>query len=179
MPKGASAKRHAQAVFQIALERGELERWQEDLDTLSSVLEDAQFRAVMVSPRVRLDDKLELLRKQLSKVNPLTINLACLLVSKGRVAIAQGIAEEYRRMLNAHRGLETVEITTAVPLGARERQHISQRLSRATDKEIVLSASVGPEIIGGLVIKIGDQLIDGSTRSKLNEMRKALAEQGA
>ena len=179
MPRGTSAKRHAQAVFQIALQAGELEGWQKDLDTLASIMEDAQFKAVLESSRVRQGDKLELLRKQLTHISPLALNLACFLVVKGRVGIARGIAEEYRHMLNRHRGLVMVEVTTALPLDDRGTRHISQRLSEATGKEISLSSTVGPEIIGGLVIKIGDQLIDGSTRSRLREMRKALMEQGA
>ncbi|MFQ5873436.1 MAG: ATP synthase F1 subunit delta [Dehalococcoidia bacterium] len=179
MRKGASARRHAQAVFQIALERDELEKWQEDLDALASAIGDPQLKAVLESPRVRLDDKLELVRRQLSEASPLALNLAGLLVTKGRVSIAPGMAVEFRRLVNAHRGLETVEVTTAVPLDDPIKDHISTRLARATGKEIALSTSISHQIIGGLVVKIGDELLDGSTRAKLVEMRKVLAEQQA
>ncbi|MFQ5934446.1 MAG: ATP synthase F1 subunit delta [Dehalococcoidia bacterium] len=179
MAKGASARRHAQAVFQIALERDELARWWEDLETLADTLGDPQFKTVLESPRVRLRDKLELVQKRLSGVSPLAINLASLLATKGRVSVAADIAREYRHLMNAHQGLETAEVTTAVPLDDNAKDDISERLSELTGKRIALSASTSPEMMGGLVIKIGDQILDGSTRTKLREMRKALVEQRA
>lgn len=177
MPKRASAKRHAQAVFQIALDRGELDRWQGDLDTLAATFEEPQFKSVLESPKVRLDKKLDLVRTQLAELNPLALNLASLLVAKGRVGIAGDMAAAYRQLLDSHRGLEMVEVTTAVPLDEQSKNEIADQLKEAIGKEIVLSASVAPQIIGGLVIKMGDDLIDGSTRAKLTEMRRALVEQ--
>ncbi len=177
MSRRASAKRHAQAVFQIALDRGELDRWLDDLDTLAATFEDPQFKSVLESPKVRLDKKLDLVRSQLAGVNPLALNLASLLVAKGRVGITGDMASEYRRLIDSHRGLETVEVTTAVPLDEQSKNQIADQLKKAIGKEIVLSTSVAPQIIGGLVIKMGDDLIDGSTRAKLTEMRRALVEQ--
>ena len=177
MPKGASARRHAQAVFQIASESGEMQKWQEDLDTLAIAFGDSQFKLVLESPRVRLDDKLELVRRQSAQISSLALNLACFLVAKGRVGIAEEVAQEYRRLLNSHRGLQTAEIVSAVPLDDQKKDQIAKRLSEATDKEIILSTSVVPQITGGLVIKLGDQLTDGSTQAKLKEMRKVLVEQ--
>ncbi len=179
MARGASAKRHAQAVFQIAQERDELDKWQEDLDALAVVFDDPQFKRVLESPKVRGDQKLELAHQQLAGLGPLALNLASLLITKGRVGIAAALASEYRSILNSHRGLETAQVTTAVSLDDRSRDRIAQPMSEATGKRIILSASVSPDIIGGVVIRIGDQLIDGSTRTKLMTMRKVLVEQRA
>lgn len=179
MARRVSARRHAQAVFQIALERNELERWREDLDTLATVLLDAQLKAFLENPKIRLEKKIGLLQEQFTRLNPLAVNLATLLATKGRVGIAADIANEYRNLLNAHQGLETVEVVSAVPLGKRDQDRITKQLSEATGKEITLSANVLPDIIGGLVIRIGDQVIDGSTKTRLDELKKALVEQGA
>jgi len=176
MAKGASARRHAQAVFQIALERGDLDRWQEDLSTIARVFETPDFKRVLESPKVRLERKLELAGQQLSGVSPLARNLISLLVTKGRVSIAVGIASEYRAILNRYRGVENAEVTTAVSLGDDSMKEIVEQMSRATGKQIILTGTVAPEIIGGIVIRVGDQLIDGSTRTKLSAMRKALEE---
>lgn len=179
MARGASAKRHAQAVFQIAQEADELDKWQEDLDALAVVFEEPKFKRVLESPKVRADQKLDLAHQQLAGLGPLALNLASLLITKGRVGIATALASEYRSILNSHRGLETAQVTTAVSLDNQSRDRIAQQLSEATGKRIILSASVSPDIIGGVVIRIGDQLIDGSTRTKLMTLREALVEQRA
>lgn len=169
-----SARRYAQAVFEIALERGDMERWQADLDALASAMENALFRLVLESPKIRLDVKLELIQKQLSGSSELAVNLASLLVTKLRAGLAPQIAEDYRNLVNAHRGLQSVEVTTAVPLDDSAKEHITDQLSQATGKEIALSADTNSDMIGGLVVKIGDRLLDGSTRTRLEELKKTL-----
>ena len=179
MATGASARRHAQAVFQIALERDELDIWLDDLGQLADAFGDPEFSRVLESPKIRPDQKLDLARQRLAGLRTLAQNLASLLITKGRVGIAGGIAEEFKTLLNDHRGVETAEVTTAIKLDEKAENRISGQMSEATGKQITLSSNVVPEIIGGIVIKIGDQLIDGSTRTKLTAMRNALAQRRA
>ncbi len=82
MPRGVAAKRHAQAVFQLALERGELEKWLEDLKTIATTLSQPQLMAILESPKVHLDEKMELLHRCLPGVSQLALNLVYLLVAR-------------------------------------------------------------------------------------------------
>ena len=79
-------------------------------------------------------------------------------------------------LLDDHRGIGAAEVITAVPLDSQAESRIVDQMSKATGKRITLTSSVDPDIVGGIVIKIGDRLIDGSTRTKLSAMRNSLAE---
>ncbi len=176
MAAGSSARRHAQAVFQIAQEQDSLEKWQADLKELASAFGDPDLSRVLESPKVRPDQKQDLAAQRLAGLDPLARNLASLLVSKGRVSLAAGIAAEYRDLLDDYRGVGNAEVTTAVALDSEAEKRIADQMSEATGKQIQLTSQVAPDIVGGIVIKIGDRLIDGSTRTKLSAMRSALAE---
>jgi F-type H+-transporting ATPase subunit delta len=172
MPRGVAAKRHAQAVFQLALERGELE----DLKTIATTLSQPQLMAILESPKVHLDEKMELLRRCLPGVSQLALNMVYLLVARRRLRLVDQIVFEYQRLADAHQGVEHAEVTTAIPLDEEDKQRLSERLAELTGTRIVLSTKVNPNVIGGFVVRIGDRLIDGSTKSKLGSLRKSLVE---
>jgi len=170
----AAAKRHAHAAFQIALERNELESWRGDLDQLAEAVKDPLLLAFLENPKINLEDKTSILRQVLEGLNPLVINLAMLLVSRGRLNIVSGIASEYGRMVDEQKGIAHAEVVTAIPLGADDVAELARRLSGVLGREIVLSTSVSPDIIGGLIAKVGDKLIDGSTKSKFLALKKSM-----
>lgn len=176
MPRGVAAKRHAQAVFQLALEGGELEKWLEDLKTIATTLGQPQLMAILESPKVHLDEKMELISRCLPGVSQLALNLVYLLVARRRLRLIDQIASEYQRLVDAYQGLEHAEVTTAIPLDEEDRKRLSERLAGLTGTRIMLSTKVDPNVIGGFVVRIGDRLIDGSTKSKLGSLRKSLVE---
>ena len=114
--------------------------------------------------------------KSLTGINPLAQNVASILITKGRVGIAGGVFEEYKALLNEHRGIKIAEVTTAVQLDQQAVNKIESQMSGVVGKKVMLSHNVKTDIIGGIIIKIGDQLIDGSTGTKLSGLRKAMAE---
>jgi len=169
------ARRYAQAVFGIALEREELNRWESDLGKIASLGEDAEVVAWFQSSKIRFDDKARLLAEHLHDVNPLVLNLVYLLVTKGRLSILGDIADEYQRLLDSYRGIEQAEITTAIPLTDEDRLKLRERLSSIIGKKVVLKSEVDSNLIGGIVVRIGGKLIDGSTRSRLLALKRELA----
>ena len=175
MVKRVYAKRYAQAVFELAREKKELERWQADLARIVSLKGDAALTTWLENPKASLELKTLYLSQRLGGVNPLGLKLAHLLISKGRLNMADEIADEYARLLARHQGLETAEVTTAVPLSDAEKQILAERLGAVTGKTVVLKATVNPAIIGGITARIGDQLLDGSTRSRLQALNKEIA----
>jgi len=165
------ARRYAQAVFNIALERNELDRWQSDLQKIAGLSEDAAFIALMENPKVRFEDKARLLVEPLGDINPLALNLVYLLLTRGRVSLIGDIADEYQRLLDSYRGIEQAEVITAVPLDAKERQRLEEHLGAVVGKKVVLQPKVDPSLIGGIIARIGGKLLDASTHSKLIALR--------
>jgi F-type H+-transporting ATPase subunit delta len=176
--RGVYAKRYAQAAFELALERKELDRWQSDLRKIASLAEDAALSAVLESPKFRFEKKAKLLSERLGKINPLALNLAYLLVSRGRLGVIGDIADEYQRRLDSHRGIERAEVTTAIPLDDEDKLKLEKRLGGIVSKKVVLEPEVDSRVIGGFVARIGGKLLDGCTRSKLEALKRELVRAG-
>ncbi len=178
MARAASARRHAQAVFQIALEKKELEKWQADLEIIANVLKDSQLIALLENPKLRFSEKKKVLQNILAGISPLAMNLIYLLTAKNRLRIVADLVIEYRRLINAYYGRETAEVVTAITLSDEEKEILRERLATITGKELVLTTQVAPDVMGGLVAKVGDKLIDGSVRTRLQELRRDLVKAG-
>ena len=174
MPRKAYARRYAQAVFEMALENKELERWQSDLQKIVDAVADDTFLAVLESPKIKLDDKTRLLSERLGDINPLTLNLVLLLITRAGIGMIRDIADEYRHLLDSYHGIEPAEVVTAVPLDDKDKQKLTENLSALVGKKVVLKSEVDSNVIGGIVARVGGKLLDGSTRSKLAELKREL-----
>jgi len=173
---GASARRYAQAVFQIALEKNEIGRWRSELETIAETLSDQQLKVVLEDPKLSFQKKKALTAKCLPGLSPLALNLCYLLVSKQALAVVEQIRDEFNRMADAHEGLEHATVTTAVALDEQDKARLSQHLAALTGKRVTVDTQVDPDIIGGFVARIGDRLLDGSTRARLEQLKKRLVE---
>ncbi len=178
MARKVYSKRYAQAVFEIALESDELERCQSELEEIVRVVSDKDLRAFLESPKIHFAEKSKLISGQLKKMSALSLNLVYLLIVRGRLDMIGEIADEFQRLLNSHHGIEIAEVTTAVPLDKGEEQKLARQLGRIIGKKIEVRSEVDSGIIGGFVARIGDRLLDGSTRSKLAALKKELAGTG-
>ncbi|MFC1925460.1 ATP synthase F1 subunit delta [Chloroflexota bacterium] len=178
MAKTISARRHAQAVFELAMEKGEIDKWLADLEVVTAALNDPQLAELLENPKIRFSEKENMLQSIIGGIGPLALNLAKMLVAKNRIGIVDGLFDEYTNMVNAYHGRETAEVTTAVSLSDEEKEKVQGKLVEVTGKELVVTAEVDPEIMGGVVARIGDKLIDGSVRTRLKELRKDLMEAG-
>jgi F-type H+-transporting ATPase subunit delta len=178
MPKISPGKRYAQAVFELALERNELEVWQTGLKKMADLTTDQELMALLQNPRIPFDAKKDLLKKRLGDVHPLVMNLAVLLVTKGNLYRSRDIFQKYNNLLDIHRGVERAEVTAAFPLGVKEGERISRRLGEIIDHKVVIESHLDPSIIGGFIARMGDMLIDGSIRQRLESLKKSLIEAG-
>jgi F-type H+-transporting ATPase subunit delta len=175
MAKGVSGKRHAQAVFQIALEDKQLDKWLTDVERIAAVLGDVEVAAALANPKVSPESKRDVLDRGLAGVSPMAMNLARFLVERNRLHLVQSLAVEYKRLMNAYLGLELAEVTTAVPISTEEGESVGKGLAALSGKRVTLELGVDPEILGGFVARLGDKLIDGSARTRLQELRKSIA----
>ena len=177
MPRAASARRYAQAVFELALENRELEKWFDDLTLLSDSVSNQEFLDFLSQPRVTSEEKIRVVRDALGdSVGPLALNLMSLLATKNIAHILPGITDQYQELLDAQQGIERAEAVTAIPLDDDEQRRITEMLSAMSGRDVRLTTRVDAEILGGMIIRIGDRVMDGSTRSRLRAMRRELAE---
>ena len=174
MPRRASAKRYAQAAFDLALERDQLDQWADDFRIVTEALQDSDLRAFFEHAKVPLQRKVQTIDEVFQEIDPLVRSLLSLLVSRGLVDLVPDVGKGYQQSLNEFRGREQVGVLSAVPLEDPERERIAQFLAQLMKKEIVLDTQVDASILGGLVINVGDKLIDGSTRTRLEGLRKRL-----
>jgi F-type H+-transporting ATPase subunit delta len=174
MPRIPSGKWYAQAAFELALAQGDFKGWQQGLERLAELIRDEEILTVMENPKVPFEAKREILKGRMGEVNPLVLNLGFLLVSKDGLKLAADIENQFRLLTEAHQGIERAEITTAVPLTEEDRTLISRRLGEKVGRKVLLDARVDPSVIGGLVVRIGDTLVDGSIRQNLETLQKTL-----
>lgn len=174
MAKKANARRYAQAVFEIALEKKELDRWQADLQKVVAAVGDGDFLAALESPKIKLEAKAGFLKKRLGDIDPLAMNLTLLLVSRSAIGLIGEIAKEYKNLLDENRGIKAAEVTTAVAVDEPEKQKLAAKLGELVKAKVEITSQVNPDILGGMVVKVGGKLLDGSTRSKLSSLKKNL-----
>jgi len=178
MPRISSSRRYAQAAFELALERNELESWQKSLEKIAELTSDQELMPLLENPRLPFAVKKSLLQKRLGEINLLAANLALLLTSKGLLRLAGDISKQYSYLLDVHRGIERAEVIAALALSDQDREAISRRLGEIVERKVVVDAQVDSSIIGGFIARIGDRLIDGSIRQRLEALKKNLVEAG-
>ena len=177
MPRVASARRYAQAVFQIARENDELDTWLDDLALLARSLEDEGLARFLNAPQVPVPRKTEVIRSAVGdSVGPLAANLMALLAARNIVSLLPSVADQYQALLDAHQGIERAEVTSAVSLTDEEQHRIEGLLEDIAGKQIKLTSRVEPSVLGGLVARVGDRVIDGSIKTRLQAMRRELVE---
>ena len=171
-----AAKRYAHAVLAIASDDGSLDRWLADLRALESLAANATVRAFLRSAKVDESRKHEILSQALAESDLKVLNLAKLLIQKNRIDIVGQIAEEFEKLLNSERGIALSRITTAVPLVEESRQAVREAIQRITGStRVYLEERVESDLIGGIVVQIGDHIIDGSVRPRLSGLRRTIA----
>jgi F-type H+-transporting ATPase subunit delta len=170
-----AAKRYAQAAFQIATSQpgATLDQWRSDLRDVAEVLTDSAAAAILANTKVPMASRVAMVERTLD-VSPMALNLARLLVSKGRSQDARAVSDAFNRMADDHEGIAHARITTAVELSQPQLAAIEQQLSASLGKRVRAVSAVDPAIVGGIVVRVGDKLIDGSVRSRLKRLRREL-----
>ena len=173
----ATGRRYAQAAFELAKEKDNLDRWVEDLTRASDVLGDSDVLGFLDAPQVTDSVKLDGIGKLLADVDPLVRNTVNLMTVNRDISKFKDMFRVFGEMADKHRGIARAEVVTAVPLEKAHRDRLAAGLAKLVGRsEVDITESVDPNIIGGVVAKVGDRLIDGSTRTQLQAMRNSVAE---
>jgi F-type H+-transporting ATPase subunit delta len=175
LAKTVQAKRFARAVFELARESNKLDQWSQDLAKITMLAQNTDLVAVLENPGFIYENKRKLLDNQLLGINPLAMNLSYILTGQGQFHLISKVYIEYERLLDEFRSIAKAEITTAVPLDEEERIKLAARLGAITGKKIVILEKVDPTIIGGMIARVEGKIIDGSTRTQLEALKRHLA----
>ncbi len=175
MIRDVAAKRYAEAAYLIARENGTEEAWSDGLSAMSALFSDPQATAFFLNSQVPPKEKQALVRKTLEGVEKDVLSLALILLRRVRTSLAPGIADAYQELLDEARGVSHATVTTAVPLNDEELEVVKKKLAEIAGGEVVVETEVDEDILGGVIVRIGDRLIDGSTRNRLLALKQQLA----
>ena len=175
MLKGAIARRYAEAIFDIARRQNTIDRTFDDVREIARLFAHRKLAYLLREPKVPAQRKETAIRQALtSRVLPTSLNLALLVVQRELVEIMPNIASELERLVLDYKNQAKAEVTTARPMDDAQLAEVKQALERRTGKTILISTKVQPDILGGVVARVGDQVIDGSIRTRLSMLRQQL-----
>lgn len=171
------ARRYAKALFEVAAEHNRVDEQEQELQQVVEVIQANEgLRRVLASNRVGLDQKKAVLDELFKGLSEHTRNLLRVVVDKQREAALPEILEAYIELADRQRGVVPVEVRSAVPLDDATLNDIAERLKSQGVPKARFSTRVEPELIGGLVLRIGDKLYDGSVRTRLRRLKQRLAQ---
>ena len=175
--RASLAGRYATALFDLAREQKQIDSVGRSLDALNqALLNSKDFAELVASPLVSRDEAgkaLAGLAPQLG-LDPITTNFVGVLARNGRKNELRAVIRAFRRLASEHRGETTAEIVTARPLNDDQLGQLRQQLRARAGRDVNIDAQVDPAILGGLVVKLGSQMIDASIRTKLNRLAQAM-----
>lgn len=175
MRPSTTARRYAEAAFQVARDDGDIDAWISGLQGANEVLQRPVVRAYFDDPNAAREEKVDALPRMFPDLRPHVLNLLRILTVRHRTHLVPGILAEFERLVREERGVLEAWVTVARPLSDEEQTEITQRLSDATGKQVEIQSRVDPAIIGGLVVRVGDRLIDASISGRLQRLRQELA----
>ncbi|MYB06564.1 MAG: ATP synthase F1 subunit delta, partial [Gemmatimonadetes bacterium] len=168
-------RNYAETLFELAERDGGAAGYGDPVAAVAGLMEDRKVIEFFGTPRVSADTKKEALERALGdSVPPMLLRFLTVVVDRGRQRLIPAIMKDFQALLDRHRGIRHMEVTVARELGAAEAEALAERLSSATGAEVIPTVRVRPEIIGGIVIREGDTLYDGSVKRQLDAMRRAL-----
>lgn len=170
------AKKYAKALFLSTDQRGLVEQAYEQFSGLKQVLEaDDSLLAVLGSPRIDDRQKLDLIQAVFGdRLEKLFVEFLSVLVRKRRAGYMVEVIDEFNRLVEFKKGISRVTATTAVPLTEAERERLLKALADKTGKKIELESKVDPSIIGGMIVIMHDEIVDGSVRYGLELLEDQL-----
>jgi F-type H+-transporting ATPase subunit delta len=171
------AGRYASALFDLARDERQIDAVSRSLDLLAQTLVDSRdFAELVASPLVDREEAAKAFAavgQQLS-LDPTTANFLGVLAKNGRKNQLQPVIRLFRRISADHRGETTAEVVTAHALKDDQLAALKQQLRSRVGREVSIETRIDPEILGGIVIKLGSQMIDSSIRTKLNRLAEAM-----
>jgi F-type H+-transporting ATPase subunit delta len=169
-------KRYAKALFQLAQEQGKVAEVESQLQVIAeAVSSDAEVRAFLTAPGISAENKVKAIAAALGEqASPIVLNTIGLLIERGRQTEFPSLLEAYRQVSGDVLKRVDAVVTSAQPLGEEEKSKLAAQFGALTGKTVRVENVVDPSLLGGLTVRIGDTLYDGSLRGKLDRLSKQL-----
>ena len=173
--RSSAARRYAEAAFEVAMRDGSLEPWRAELDLAAAIIGDERTLKVLANPAISGDRRATALGELLEgRVSQPVQNLIQFMLRRRRIEDVPRVAAEFRRLDDDRQGITHATATSAAPLTPDETRALTERLEQSTGGRIALDTEVDPSLLGGLVVRVGDLLMDGSVRGRLERLRNQL-----
>jgi F-type H+-transporting ATPase subunit delta len=170
------ARVYAVALFEAAKDRGKLDAIRDQLTQFVDVLqENREMQVFLFSPYFSSAEKIEGLKKAVSDAEPELLNFLQLLLEKGRMPVVYRIQRQYESLWNKENKRLGVTVTSAVELDPEVTKRIGEEIEEQTGNTVELTSRVDPDILGGLVLQVGNMVLDTSIRNRLEKLRKSVA----
>jgi ATP synthase F1 delta subunit len=167
---------YARSLFEVAQEKKKLDTIREQLGEFADALDgNRELQVFFFSPYFSTQEKKDGLGKALSGADEILQNFLELLIEKHRMPAVFRVRRELDAMWQRENRLLPVEVTSAIELDKSTVKHIGDRIGEQTGQKIELSAKVEPDILGGIVVRVGNSIIDASIRARLEQLRKQVA----
>ena len=173
--RDTSARRYAEAAFEVGTRDGTLETWRAELDASDARLGSEDVMDVLANPAIPIEQRAAAVTGLLAETASAPVqNLIQLLLRRGRIEQLPRVAAEFRRLDDRRQGITHATATSATALTPDEVRALGARLEQSTGGRVALDVQVDPSLLGGLVVRVGDRLIDGSVRGRLERLRNQL-----
>ncbi len=173
------AQVYARSLFGVALEQGKLDELREQLAQFADAVDENHDLAVFFfSPYFSTTEKQEALERMLDGADPSFLNFLRLLIENHRMPVIFRIRHEYERLWDEENKTLPVEITSAIALDEQTTDSLGRTIGERAGRKVTLAARVDPDIIGGIIIRVGNSILDASIRNRLEQLRRHVA-QGA
>lgn len=175
MSEGQVARVYARALLAAASDAGRIEQVRRELgDFVAALAASASLRDVLADPQVDEAAKRRVLASLTHGGEPLVANTLQLLLQKGRLALVGDVHEELEALAAVEAEILHVEVTSAIALGAEAEERLAARVAEATGRRVEMTKRVDAGVLGGLVVRVGDVIVDGSLRSRIRQLRRRL-----
>jgi len=170
------ANRYAEAAFWVARDAGEVDQVREELTDLERTIGSSpELHGLLSHPEIPVERKMAGVRQVFDdSLSGTVLSFLRLLLKGQRLALLSAIAEHYQDLINRWRGIVPGEVRTVIPLTDEQQARLEAALNRLLSGRVVLENRIDPEILGGVVVRLSDRIIDGSVRHRLARLRNAL-----
>lgn len=176
MASTRAAIRYAKAILDLANSKGVAEAVNNDMKSIASTIEsNLELSTFIQNPTTKVEVKESALLEVFANVNSVTKGLFHLLFENKRFEILEAIAVEYSRVFDESNGIEVAKVTTAIPMDAALEAKVLAKVSTLSDKKITIENIVDPSIIGGFILRIGDQQYNASVANRLQVLKRELS----
>jgi ATP synthase F1 delta subunit len=170
------AQVYARSLFEVARDHGQIDEIREQLGEFADALdEDRSLTTFFFSPYFSTEEKKEGLHKAIEGAEPIFLNFLELLLEKHRMPVIHRVRRDYDALWREENKLLPVQVTSAIDLDEEIVKHLADRIAEQTDRKIELTTTVEPDILGGIVLRVGNSILDASIRNRLEQLRRQVA----